>query len=47
VSDGAVYSQVVLNALRRFPQRTMFIQDEQSWTYGDMLDAIAKWVAAA
>jgi fatty-acyl-CoA synthase len=45
MTDGAVYSQVVLNALRRFPDRTMFIQDEQSWTYRDMLDAIAKWVA--
>jgi fatty-acyl-CoA synthase len=44
MSDGAVYSQVVLNALRRFPDRTMFIQDEQTWTYRHMLDAIAKWV---
>jgi fatty-acyl-CoA synthase len=43
--SGAVYSQVVLNALRRFPDRTMFIQDDRSWTYRDMHDSIAQWVA--
>ena len=40
-----MYSQVVLNALRRFPERIMFIQDDRSWTYREMQDAIAQWVA--
>ena len=45
MSDGAIYSQVVLNALRRFPEHTMFIQDDRSWSYAEMTTAIAKWVA--
>ena len=36
---------VVVAALRRFPDRVAFQQDDQSWTYRQAEDALARWVA--
>jgi fatty-acyl-CoA synthase len=44
--DGVTYGEIVLSALRRFPQRIAFQQDGRTLTYRQAEDALARWVTA-
>ncbi len=41
---GATYTQVVLNALRRFPDRELFVDPHRTWTYRETADALSQWI---
>jgi fatty-acyl-CoA synthase len=43
--DAVTVGDVVLAALRRFPDRAAFRQDGQEMTYGQAEEALARWVA--
>jgi fatty-acyl-CoA synthase len=43
--DGVTVSEVVLSALRRFPDRVAFRQDGADLTYRQAEDALTRWIA--
>lgn len=43
--DGTTQLDLILGALRRFPDREIFRQDERSWRYREAADLLARWAA--
>jgi fatty-acyl-CoA synthase len=44
--DGVTYGEIVLTALRRFPDRVAFRQDRRAMTYRETADHLSRWTAA-
>jgi fatty-acyl-CoA synthase len=42
--DGVTYGEIVLAALRRFPDRIAFRQDARTVTYAQTADLLARWI---
>ena len=42
--DGVTYGEIILAALRRFPERIAFRQDARTLTYAKTADLLALWV---
>ena len=42
--DPTTHQDLILTSLRRFPSRIAFRQDDRSYTYAQMADALARWV---
>ncbi len=43
-APGTTYTQVVLNAIRRFPDRELFIDPHRTWTYRETAEALSQWI---
>ncbi len=43
--DPCTHLDLILASLRRFPDRVAFRQDDRSWGYREMADALARWAA--
>lgn len=43
--DGNTQLDLILGALRRFPDREAFRQDGRSWSYREAADVLARWAA--
>ena len=42
--DAVTYGEIILSALRRFPDRVAFRQDDRSLTYRQTADLLARWI---
>ena len=42
--DGVTYGELILTALRRFPERIAFLQDDRRLTYRETADLLARWI---
>ncbi len=43
--ESSTHLELILGALRRFRDREAFRQDDESYTYGEMADRLARWAA--
>ncbi len=41
---GALYTQVVIDALRRFPERDAFVDRHRTWTYAETAAELSRWI---
>jgi non-ribosomal peptide synthetase component E (peptide arylation enzyme) len=42
--DAVTYGEIILTALRRFPDRIAFRQDSRTLTYRQTADLLARWI---
>ncbi len=42
--EGVTYGEIILAALRRFPERVAFRQDSRTLTYAQTADLLARWI---
>lgn len=42
--DAVTYGELILTALRRFPDRVAFQQDDRRLTYRQTADLLARWI---